>query len=825
MTDLRLAVRAYRSTPVVTTVLILSLGLGIGANSAIFSIVDSLVLRGLPVARPDRLALLEARVPGGIGATPWSNPVWEQFRQRTQDTFQAAFAFAARTARVNLSSGGEAIFADGLLVSGEYFGALGVPPLLGRTITPDDDRRGGGATGPVAVISYGFWQRRFAGARDVIGRSQTIERVPFTIVGVMPRSFFGVDVGSAFDVAVPLGTEPLMRGRDSYLDRPTTSWLNVMVRLKDGQSLESARHVLPALHQQIRNATMPPGAAVDLQMRYLVPAWDLQSAPNGPSALRVRYREPLLAVFIVVALVLLIACSNVANLLLARATARRHEFSVLMAVGASRWRLARQVILESILLSAMGALLGLAIAYWGGPFLVRQLSTHTNTVFLDVRLDWRVAGFTALVTSLAALFFGVWPALRASRAEPIDALRQHGQVGDRRTGLAAGWVTLQVALTLVLVVAASLFLRTFQGLVTRDLGFDRESVLLAQLDVRNAGVSPEQRVSVYERFIEAVRSTPGVARAAVSAITPVSGSLIDVVVQAEGAPPPTLPQNVSYRNVITPDWFSTYGTRIIAGRDFQNTDRPASPLVVIVNETFVRKFLPGGRPLAQRIRQGLPGRQSPWMEVVGICADATYRSVRESVSPTLYVPLSQQTEPPALMTLSLRPASGPPALLARSAAESLARVNGNVVMTFTPLKQQVDAALVQERILALLSVFFGSLALLLAALGLYGLTWYTVSRRRNEIGIRAALGATPGRLMRLVFSYVTILLTTGIVIGLGASWWTMRLLASLLYDVEPRDVGTLAWSVVIMASVGAAAAWIPARHASRIDPAALLRTS
>ena len=827
MLDLRLAIRVLRATPVVTVVAILSLALGIGANTAIFSIADALLLRALPVDRPDRLALLMA-IPTGAtpGLSAWSNPVWEQIRERRHELFQTAFAFSARTARFNLASRGQTEFIDGLWVSGDYFDGLGVRPLLGRTFTSVDDERGGGPDGAVAVVSYAFWQRRFGGAADVIGRTQVMDHVPFTIIGVMPPGFFGADVGTTFDVAVPLATEPLMRGRDSSLDRPTTSWLAVMARLKDSQTLSSAQDAMRALQPHLREVTMPDTSA-DTKARYMATPLAVEPAALGTSAMRARYRQPILTILTVVVLVLLIACANIANLLLARAAARRHEFSVRVALGASRWRLARQLLVESLLLAGAGALLGLGIAHWGSRLLVRQLSTHTNTVFLDVQLDWRVLAFTTGVTTVAAFLFGVVPALLASRSEPMGAIREHGRgaSGGRRIGFGGALVAGQVALSLVLIVTAGLFVRTFASLATRDLGFDRDPVMVARLDVSASVAGPAERGALYGRLADAAGALGGVSHAAVSAITPVSGSLIDTVVEIENGPSMTQPQNVSFRNVITPDWFATYGTDVLGGRDVNERDRLGSPLVAIVNETFVRRFLQTGTPIGRRIRQGLPGRQGPWLEVVGVVADAAYRSVRDPVPPTLYVPIAQQKEPPATMSLSVRAASGAPAMLSRSLADVISRVDANVAVTFTALKQQVDAALVQERILAMLSAFFGALALLLAGLGIYGIAWFAVSRRRDEIGIRMALGATPACVRRLVLSRLSILVTVGVVVGLVVCLWASRFVASLLYGVEPRDFVTLASSAAVLAAVGALAGWMPAHRASRIDPAEVLRDS
>ena len=550
MFDLRHAFRALRATPVVTIVAILSLALGIGANTAIFSVLDSLILRTLPVHRPEQLALLVSNPAGTLpAAASWSNPAWEQIRERRQRLFQTALAYSARPTRLNLASGVQTDLVDGIWVSGEYFQALGVEPMLGRAFIADDDRRGGGAEGPVAVISHGFWHRRFGGAGDVIGRTLLIERVPFTIVGVTPPGFFGAEVGSMFDIALPLGTEPLLRGRDSYLDRPTT------------------------------------------------------------------------------------------------------------------------------------------------------------------------------------------------------------------------------ALT------------------------------------------------------DEVRRIPGVSHAGVSAITPVSGSVIDTVVEVENRAALPMPQNVSYRNVVTPDWFATYGTRLMAGRDFDDRDRAGAPLTVIVNQAFVTRFLDGRGPVGQRIRLGLPERQGPWLEVVGVVADAAYRSLREPAPPTLYVPLAQQKEPPPSMNLSVRAASGTPAALSRSLSDAVARVDRNIAVTFVPLKDQVDAALVQERLLAMLSGFFGSLALLLAGLGVYGMTWYAVSTRRTEIGIRMALGATRSNVARLVLGRLLLMMGLGVAAGAAIALPASKLVTTLLYQAGPRDVPTLIGSVALLAAAAALAGWIPAYRATRIDPARALRES
>jgi putative ABC transport system permease protein len=828
--DLRHAIRALRATPVVTFVVVMSLALGIGGNTAIFTIANSLLLRALPVERPDRLVLLLSN-PSVNPSSPWSNPVWEQIRDRHADLFQTTFAFSRRTTRFNFAQSGRTDFVDGVYASGQYFDALRVRPVLGRSFTAEDDRRGGGPNGPVAVISYAFWQRRFGGSADVISTSQTIERVPFTIVGVMPPAFFGTDVGSRADVILPIGTEALIRGRDSALDRVTTSPLLVMARLKEGQTVAAAEQALRGVQPHIRAATMPTNVGAEARERYLATPFGVQPAGSGTSAMRSRYRQPILVIMTIVALVLLIACANVANLFLARAAARRHEFSVRLALGASRWRLARQQLVESLLLSTAGSVAGLGIARWASDLLVGQLSTQANTVFLDTHLDWHVLAFTASVALAIALLFGVVPALRASRTEPIEAIREHGRgtAGERGIGVGGALVAGQVALSLVLVVAAGLFIRTFTSLATLNVGFDRDPVLLVRLDVPQTNVEPSQRAALYERVSSTVRATPGVAHAAISEVTPVSGMITDVYVETENGPRLAPPQNISYRNVITPDWFATYGTRLLAGRDFDRRDRLSAPPVVIVNETFARRFLQGSHPVGLRIRNPseVPGETRPWMEVVGIVADATYLSLRSAVPPTIYVPLGQQdvTGSFSFVSLSVRAANGPPALLARAVGDAIARVDPDIAITFTPLKVQVDAALVQERMIALLSGSFGALALLLSALGLYGVAAYAVNRRRTEIGIRLAIGAAPARVVRLVLTRVTILVGIGVLIGAGTSVWASKLVTALLYGVEPRDPVTLIAAALILAIVAVLAGWLPAWRASRIDPAEVLRES
>jgi len=562
--DIRLALRSLRATPAVSAVAILSLALGIGANTAIFSLVNGLILRTLPVADPGRLVTVDEGSPTG-GRGSWTFAIWDNIRVRSQ-AFDGAFAWGST--RFNLARAGEQQPVDGLYVTGQFFRTLGVPAILGRTLTEDDDVRGGGTDGAVAVISHAFWQHQFGGAASAVGQSLVIERVPFTIVGVTPPEFFRAEIGRAFDVAVPLGSEPLIRGKETALDRRSQWWLTIMLRLKPGQTIDAATDALRGMQAQIREAAMPQDWLPRLQADFLKTPFSLAPASSGTSPMRVRYQRPLLTVLVVVALVLLIACANIANLLLARATARRHELSVRLALGAARWRLARQMLVESAVLSGTGALLGLLFAAWGSRALVAQLSTQVNRIALDLPLDWRVMGFAAAVTIATAFLFGTAPAFRAARVAPIDALKEHGRSGGGGSvSFSSGLVIAQVALSLVLIVAAGLFVRTFAGLANVRLGFDRDQILVVNVNTQRSRVEPVARMTLFQRLADAVAAVPGVAHAAGSVVTPVSNNTWTNQVSVPGAPELPERDRSSLVNLVTPGWFATYGTRILQGRD------------------------------------------------------------------------------------------------------------------------------------------------------------------------------------------------------------------------------------------------------------------
>ncbi len=835
MSDLRDAIRALRATPVVSAVAVLSLALGIGANTAIFSIVNTLMLRSLPVKQPQQLV----QVMPGPQRTSWTNPLWEELRDHQSQIFDSAFAYSAP--RFNLAAGGEAQFVNGIMASGGAFDVLGVPAILGRTFTRENDVPGGGKDGPAAVISYAFWQRQFGGAADVVGRHIALDRVDATIIGVTPPEFTGLDQGTPFDVAVPLGIEPLIRGNgESAMRQRSFWWLRVIARLKPDQTIDQTRTALRGVQPQIRAATLPENYRAAELARYLKDPFELRPAANGPNALGRTYRQPLFILMGVVALVLVIACANIANLLLARANGRRHELSVRVALGAPRWRIARQLLAESLVLSIAGAALGLAFALWGARVLVSELSFGGSHIALDVGVDWRVLGFTGGIAIATALIFGTVPALRATRIHPSEAIKEQGRsiAGESRFGTASLLVIAQVALSLVLVVAAGLFVRTFAGLADVRLGFDPNPLLIVDANAKRSAAAVDTTISVgampadpgrtalYARLLQAVQAVPGVGSAALEAVTPMTGSEWDTLI--ENPPGLSLPEKDRdvYVNAVSAGWFAAYGTPILAGRDFNEHDTLSAPRVILVNETFVRKYYPQGNPIGQWVRDvASPGEHRAQMYIIGVVRDSVYDSLRDAIVPTMYQHVLQREKPGPSISVAVRAASGAPALLTRGVAEAIGRVDRDVTLSFHPLREDLRDATVRERVLAMLSAFFGGLALLLAGLGLYGVMSYAVSRRRTEIGIRMALGAGPSSAVRLILLRVAVLVGLGVIVGAVLSIWAAGFVSTLLFGLQPRDPGTLLAAALVLSAVGGLAGWLPARRAARIDPARVLRES
>jgi putative ABC transport system permease protein len=819
--DVSYGLRVLRKSPGFTAVAILTLAFGIGANTAIFSLMDTVMFRLLPVQRPGELVQV-GMMTHGFGRSPrtiYTNPLWESLRAQ-QHVFAGVLAWGDR--QFNLAPSGVAQDVRGIYVSGSYFPTLGVRPAEGRLITPDDDRRG---CPGVAVLGYGFWQERFGGA-SVTGKSISVDGHPFEIIGVSAAGFFGTEVGRTFDVAAPICSEAIIEGKGSVLDQRSAWWLQVFARRKAGISDAEISARLGVLSPQIFAETVPTNWKPSDQKKFLGWALTLLPASTGISYLRRQYDLPLEALMAITGFVLLLACTNIASLLLARSAARSKEIAVRLALGASRGRLVRQLLTESVLLSCSGALVGILFARWGSRLVVDYISTGRDKVSLNLSLDGRVLVFTAGAAILTGLLFGALPAFRATRLTLTEAMKgaPSRQIkGDTKFRAGRWMVAAQLAISLVLVATTGLFLRTFANLVNLDMGFDRHNVLLVKMDLHNAAQTGAQLAATREEMLRRVRALPGVISASESMVTPLSGGSWDDFIVVDGPHAPTGDDRDVYLNYVTPDYFATLRSRMIEGRDFGEEDNASAPQVAIVNQALARKFYPDADPVGKTFRQyetaTVLGKPSM---IIGLTDDAKYDTLREDASPTAYFPLAQIKGSLELATMEIRTASRP-SQLAKTAAETILAVNKSAAIQFTTLAQQVDDSLTQERLLATLSGFFGALALLLATIGFYGVLAYLLLQRRKEIGIRMAMGAQRGAILWLVMRDVAMLLLAGTAAGVGITWAATRFVQSLLFGLEARDPATIAGSAALLAAVALVACYIPARRAMRVDPMVALR--
>ena len=819
--DIRYALRTLRANPGFAATAILSLALGIGANTAIFSILNAVMLRSLPVEDPQRLVQLGS--PRSDPAHPlrvyFTNPIWEQVRDH-QQAFSGALAFSED--RFDLAAGGESHFAEGLWASGDFFQVLGVPAMRGRVFTPDDDLHGGGRAGPVAVISHGFWKRHFASDPVIVGKTIRLNRHLFTIIGITPPWFTGLDVDTAYDVAIPIGCEPILRTDASALADRDWWWLRILGRLLPGETPRQAEARMKALAPEVYRATLSLNLHAGGQKEYLQRSFALRPAATGFSDTGTQYRTALFTLMAVVGLVLLIACANIANLLLARAAARQREISIRMAIGAARRRVMRQLMSESLLLSVLGAAGGLLFAVWGSQLLVRFLSTAGSELQLDTAPDLRVLAFTMGVALLTGLLFGLAPALRATRVSPNNFLKEHGRsVEAGRFGLGRALVTGQVGLSLMLLVGAGLFLGTLRNLLSIDLGFIRHNVLLVGAGMTQANVPKEQRPRVYREIVERLRTIAGVSSASSSAMTPIGRGQWDSEVSPEGYSPKGKDDTLVYFNRVSPGYFATMRQPVLLGRDFSDHDDSGAPKVMLITESVARRFFGQANPIGKTIRADGPGKAGIY-QVIGVVKDAKYASVDEGLTLTVYIACAQDSDPRPGVNFEVRTERLPDTFIPAVRA-AIGEVNRGISLEFRNFETQVNESLLQPRMVALLSAFFGGLALLLAMIGLYGVTAYGVARRQSEIGIRMALGAQPGSVVWLVLREVAAMLAIGTALGLGASLSAGRLVASLLYGVKPSDGAPLAIAAVVLALATGIAAYLPAHRAARLDPMAALR--
>ena len=821
--DLRYGARLLRLNPAFATVAILSLALGVGANTAIFQLLDAVRIRTLPVKHPEEL--VEIRIADPVGGRTGefngrrpslTNPLWEQVRDR-QQVFSDAFAWDAVT--FDLTTGGEARNAQGLWVSGDFFTGLGVPALIGRTLTADDDRRGCAA--PPAVLGYGFWRREYAGSPSAIGKSIALDGHTYDIVGVTPASFFGVEVGRTFDVAVPLCAEPLSRAAFTAMDKKDVWFLAAMGRLKPAVSLDRARAQLASISPSIFQATLPAYREVDAT-HYLQFKVGAYPAGTGVSGLRREYESPLWLLLATTGLVLLIACANLANLMLARATAREREIAVRLAIGASRGRIVGQLLAESLLIAAIGAMAGAFLAQWLSGFVVEFLTTDKNRLFVELSLDWRIFAFTAALAVATCLIFGLVPAIRATRTSPGATMKaaSRGSTDTReRFGVRRALVVAQVALSLVLVVGAVLFVRSLRNLMTLDAGFQQDGILVVTMNLQHAAIPEERRRAVFDDITSRLGALPGVASAAQVYIVPVSGAGWNNNIVIDATP---YKENV-YINEVSAGYFRTMGTPLVAGRDFDEHDTLGAERSVVVTQAFAQKFFAGRNPIGQVFQiDARPGRPRPLHRIVGLVKDSKYSDLREEIPPAFYYAASQKEKPDPFLQVVLRSTS-PLSSVTSEVLSSVGQTNGNIIVQFQTLPAMVRDSLMRERLMAMLSGFFGALAALIATIGLYGVMSYTVARRRNEIGIRMALGADRRDVVRMVMREAGLLLVAGVAVGAGLAVAAARAAETLLFGLRPSDPATLAMAAAGLGATAMLASYLPARRASRLQPTEALR--
>jgi len=817
--DLRYGVRMLRTHKAFTVVAVLSLALGIGANTAIFTLVDTVLLRMLPVTAPEELYLV--RHAGQRGGEASSNYLLYQLLREHNQSFSGLFVFNPNRWKVN--TGGATEMVSGQVVTGNYFSVLGVNALLGRTLTAEDDKVLKGH--PVAVISHRYWIRQFGQAPDALGKTITIEQTPFTIIGVTPPEFFGLQVGRDVDISVPMVMHPLVgSGPTNYLNDSEywTSNLQIMGRLKPGATPEQARAEVDLLFRQFMAA--PSQAWVQPQARKdFFERGELMPAGRGLAELRGLFTTPLRILTVVVALVLLISCANVANLLLARATTRQKEVAVRLALGAGRRRLVRQLLTESALLALLGGALGLLLATWGVNLLVSYIPRAGAPLRINFTPDARILGFTTAVSLLTALLFGLAPALRATKVALSPALKDdaRGASGGSRLRLSKALVVAQVAMSLALLIGAGLFVRSLQKLRGVDTGVISEGVLLFTLDGFGTAYKDMRLTALHANVLERLSALPGVRSASLASATPIGGGgdVRRLVVPGFNHRP-EVDDRIGV-NWVGPQLFATLGMRLLAGRDFGPQDRENAPRVAVISEDVARYYFPNENPIGKQITVSRPPAGGEF-EVIGVVNDANYSGPREGSMRMAYLPY-WQSPPRPLMKFTLRTAGDPAGLVSAVRHQVQAVVPEIPLTDVKTLETMVDEALAQERLVATLSGFFGLLALLLACVGLYGVVAYAASRRTQEIGIRMALGARKWDVIGLVMRETMLLVVLGLLIGLAAAVATTRLIAGLLFGLTPTDPLTMALATLLLIAVAALAGWLPARRASRVDPMAALR--
>jgi putative ABC transport system permease protein len=830
--DVRYGLRLLVRSPTFAIVAILSLALGIGANAAIFQLIDTIRLRSVAIPHPEQLAEVRPDGPQAFGSYEGINakatyPLWE-LMQTDQRAFSGVFAWGDTGFLVGRGSDLRA--ARGLWVSGSFFPVLAIAPERGRLLGPSDDRRGCGAG--AAVISHAFWQSALGGQDSVVGSTLTVLDQPFTVVGVTPASFTGLEVGQTFDVALPTCSAALI---DERLDRRDRWWLTIMGRLQPDWTIARANEHLRTLSPGFLDATVPPGYDAGLIDGYRKLRFGVFPAGRGVSRLRDTHATSLSLLLGLTGLVLLMTCGNLATLMLARASGREREIAVRAATGASRGRLVSQMLIESLLVAASGAVLAVPVALMSSRALVAFLGPSTQVIAQGLTIDWRLLTFVAATAMLTVVFFGLLPALRLSIVNPIAVLRQTSRgltVDRRRTRLQRALVVVQLAVSLVLVLSALLFVQTFRNLAAVDTGFEPNGTMAVRfLDRASQDLPAAQKIAFQDQLAAEIRSVPGVAAAASSTHIPLSGETWSHFFRVTGAAGGE--RKASRFAYIGPGYFETLKIPMRSGRDFDTRDTARSQRVLLVNESFVRSHLAGRNAIGATIRTieeaGFP---ETTYEIIGVVGDTKYADLRDedcwcsvaggSMAPIAYVPIAQNPSPYAWASVIVRSSSSSSGVSA-TIAQRVARLHPGIATEVVDLNVQVRERLVREELIAWVAGAFGILAIVVVAVGLYGIIAYLAASRRTEIGIRLALGSTRAQIVELVLRDTLVMLGAGIVVGLPLAIVAMRSAQALLFGLTPTNVAAVAGAAFLLASVGILAAALPAWRAARTRPDEALR--
>lgn len=826
--DVRYGLRMLLKKPGFTLIAVLSLALGIGATTAIFSLIDAVLLKSLPVHRPEQLVLFgkgeSAGLTNGFPAEStdlFSYPFYRQAQQRS-DLFSGVAGLLSIPWTVHgfVNSSGDIEKMQVQLVTGSYFPVLGVNASLGRVLSESDDQTPGGH--PVAVVSHAWWERRFGSDPMAVGKTVNIDNIIYTIVGVAPKEFFGTTVGNAPDLWIPLSMEKQLPpahwdGRND----PAAQSLYLIARLRDGVRAEQASPGINLLFKQWLGTLESKLPAEKKQQNIQNASIELTPASRGLSSLREQFSISLKVLMGVVALVLLIACANVANLLLAHGAARTREFAVRMAVGAGRLRLVRQLFTESALLALLGGLAGVALSWWATRLLLLMASDGPDALPVDVKPNLRLLGFAFGVSVLCAIVFGIAPALRASRIEPNTSLKGGKTGSASRNLLGKAFVAAQVAVSLLLLIGAGLFVRTLINLQSIPSGFNQENAVLFQVDTSATGLKGDDpKVPALLREIEdKVKAVSGV-QSASFAFTVFNQGFWTSSAHSRGDNIPEGQSRSLRNNMVGPDFFTVMGIPLLQGRVFGPQDTGKSQKVAVVSESMAKRFFPNGSPLGQRFGIGPPTAPEE-IEVIGVVKDAKYGTLKEEFRPMAFYPYTQV--PDVLSNLVVR-FSAPENSVVPQVRQTIKQINRNLpVDDVVSLSDHIGRSLVPQKLVARLASFFGLLALLLACIGLYGVMSYGVARRTNEIGIRMALGARGVSVLWLVLREALVLVAIGLAVGLVASWLATRTAASLLYELKPNDPLTITLATLLLAGVALIAGYLPARRATRVDPMVALR--